>query len=329
MLLAGAWLTAIVSVVLAYVIAGEIWKRKHSMYFGRSEKKLRLSGVYGEIFVVSAAALVLFLIDRVSGEVSLESVVMANPLVSAILFAIAVAGVYIHGTLVAVTAVPGEKQQLFFTYLVYGIYSTIVFAGLFAIAALMVMEAVADANVFAARSEVIVAQVEALNGLGYTEAISGLNMAYIDLLGVLKGLENSMSPVFVFAAALFGFNLLIRYTPLRAVFVDNAVRITYATTFTALALVLITGIWIYTGQYSVFIQQVLDAMAVLKPTFAAAPEDESSRFADIWMYLIDEQALLGFLSRMSDEWGGVAALLGAIQWGAERFSAPESERASD
>lgn len=320
MLLLGAWSAAIVSVVLAYIVAGDIWMRKHSMFFGDVDKPLRLSGVFGEIFVVTAAAAVLFMIDRVSTQTSAGSVLTANAMVTGIVFTIVFVAVYVHGVMTAMAADPGEKTQLLFTYLVYGVFSTILFGGLCVIAALMVMEALADANAFSAQSDLVLQQLEALKGLPAGEMTSGLNMAYLDVLGVLSGLENAMSPVFVFAAALFGLNLLIRFTPLQAVFVENARYITYATTFTALALVLVTGIWVYTGQYSVFLENVLGALGELRPEFAAADSFDSTRFADVWTRMVDEQALLGFLSRMSDEWGGVAALLGAIQWGAERFS---------
>lgn len=324
MLILISWLVACVSVTLGYVIAGDIWKRRHSIFFGVSGKRLRMSGLFGEIFIVSAAAALLYVIDRVSEETSIAGILAAHPVVTAVFLIIVASAIYFHGVRTARAAPEDERRQLLLTYLVYGIFSTILFAGLGSIVALMVAEALADAAVFSAQSDIVVAEIAALAGTSPDVMTSGLNMAYLDTLRVLGGLETSMSPAFVFAAGLFLLNLLIRYTPLRAVFVTNAVLLTYVMTFLAIAIVLGTGIWVYTGQYSQFLNDVLAALATLRPDFEGAPAEYTARYADIWMRVTNEQALLGFLSRMSEEWGGVAALLGVIQWGADRFSSREA-----
>lgn len=324
MLILISWLVATVSVTLGYIIAGDIWKRRHSIFFGVSGKRLRMSGLFGEIFIVSAAACLLFVIERVSEETSVAGLLAAHPVVAAACLIIVAAAVYIHGVRTALAAPEDEHRPLLMTYMVYGIFSTVLFAGLGSIVALMVAEALADAALFAARSDAVMAEIAALSGLGPDAMTSGLNMAYLDMLRVLGGLETSMSPAFVFAAGLFLLNLLIRYTPLRAVFVTNAVLLTYVTTFLAIAIVLGTGIWVYTGQYSQFLDETLAGLATLRPAFEGAPAEYTARYADIWMRVVNEQALLGFLSRMSEEWGGVAALLGVIQWGADRFSSSEA-----
>ncbi|HIG21909.1 MAG TPA: hypothetical protein EYG02_04050 [Henriciella marina] len=324
MLILISWLVATVSVGLAYVIAGDIWKRRHSIFFGVSGKRLRMSGLFGEIFIVSAAAFMLYLIDRVSEETSVGGILAAHPLFSGVVLFVVLSAVYIHGVRTALSAPDDEKRPLLMTYLVYGIFSTVLFAGLASIVALMVSEAMADAAVFSARSEAVVTEIAGLSGAAPDAMTSGLNMAYLDTLRVLGGLESSMSPAFVFAAGLFLLNLLIRYTPLRAVFVTNAVVLTYVTTFLAIVIVVGTGIWVYTGQYSQFLDEVLGGLTMLRPAFEGAPAEYTARYADIWMRVAEEQALLGFLSRMSEEWGGVAALLGVIQWGADRFRSREA-----
>ncbi|MGB3625836.1 MAG: hypothetical protein WA989_08405 [Henriciella sp.] len=325
MLIVWCWLAAVISVVLAYVVAGPIWKREHSMFFGDSEKPLQLSGAVGEVVIVTAAALFLLAIDAVCEEVSPDSILSAYPVFSAAFLVVVVIGVYAYGAYKGQTGLPGEKARLTATYMVYGVFSTVVFAGICLLAALMVSEAVIDANKFSAEADEVLAQVQALGGMPIAAKTSGLNMAFLDTQAVLKRLEASMSPVFVFAAGLFAFNLVVRYTPLRRAFAKEAMFATYLTTFVALALVVVTGVWVYTGQYSSFIGDVLTVMAPMRPEFAAAAPDFNSRYVDIWLRLVDDQALLGFLSRMSDQWGGVAALLGIFQWSAERFNKPEAD----
>lgn len=324
MLIFWCWLAAVISVVLAYIVAGPIWKREHSMFFGDSEKPLELSGAVGEVFIITAGALFVAAIDQVCEEVSPVSILTTYPLFCGGFFAVVLVGVYLYGVYKGMTGLPGEKKRLTATYMVYGVFSTILFAGICLLAALMIAEAVIDANKFSTEAALVLAQAEGLSGQAIAAKTSGLNMVFLDTQAVLKRLEGSMSPVFVFAAGLFAFNLVVRYTPLRRAFAKEAMFATYLTTFTALALVVVTGIWVYTGQYSNFIGDVLNAMAPMRPDFFAASPDYNSRYTDIWLRLVDDQALLGFLSRMSDQWGGVAALLGIFQWSAERFNKPEA-----
>ena len=55
MILLIAWLLAIVTVVIAYVIAGPIWVKRHSLWFHVGKQKRRVSGMYGEIAIVTFA----------------------------------------------------------------------------------------------------------------------------------------------------------------------------------------------------------------------------------------------------------------------------------
>lgn len=325
MLILGAWLAAVISVVLAYIVAGHIWKREHSMFFGDSEKPLELSGAVGEVFIVTAGALFLLAINEVCEEVSPGWILTTFPVYSAAFFALVVIGVYAYGVYKGMTGLPGEKTRLTATYMVYGVFSAVLFSGICMLAALMIAEAVIDADRFSADAGQVLTSAEALGALPIAEKTSGLNMVFLDTQAVLKRLEGAMSPVFVFAAGLFAFNLVVRYTPLRRAFAKEAMLATYVTTFVALALVVVTGIWVYTGQYSTFIGDVLAAMQPMRADFFAAAPDYNSRYTDIWLRLVDDQALLGFLSRMSDQWGGVAALLGIFQWSAERFNKPEAD----
>ncbi|MEM5518542.1 hypothetical protein WNY37_16410 [Henriciella sp. AS95] len=324
MLIVWCWLIAVISVVLAYIVAGPIWKREHSMLFGDSEDSLKLSGMFGEIFLISAAALFLAAIDEVCEEVSVRSVLTDYPDITIPAFILVLVAVYAYGVYKGLNGLPGEKRRLTATYMVYGIFSTVVFAGLCVLAALMISEAVIDANKFSVEAEQVLSRAQTLGGLPIADQTTGLNLTFLDAQAVLKRLEGSMSPVFVFAAGLFAFNLVVRYTPLSHAFAQEAKYATYVTTFAALALVVITGIWVYTGQYSTFIGDVLEVMAPMREDFFAAAPDYNSRYTDIWLRLVDDQALLGFLSRMSDQWGGVAALLGIFQWSAERFNKPEA-----
>ena len=52
------------------------------------------------------------------------------------------------------------------------------------------------------------------------------------------------------------------------------------------------------------------------------------RYSDIFLSITEQKSLVGFISRMSSEWGGLAALLGLAQWLSEQFAKPEAQHSS-
>ena len=134
-----------------------------------------------------------------------------------------------------------------------------------------------------------------------------------------------MTPVFMFMAGIFAINLAIRLTPLRSLFINNAVLLTMISTLIGLTAVLAVGIWTYVGNYSAVITQYVDAMAALRPQAAKMHPDYVIRYSEIMVEMMDQKSLLSFVTRISSEWGGVAAALGLAQWVAQQFNRPEAD----
>ena len=65
------FLIASVSAILAYWIAGPIWIREHGIRVQAGALDIRLSGAIGEIVLIGAAALLLYLVDFVSDKSSI------------------------------------------------------------------------------------------------------------------------------------------------------------------------------------------------------------------------------------------------------------------
>ena len=325
MILLVSWLLAIATVVIAYVIAGPIWVKRHSLWFHVGKQKRRVSGMYGEIAIVTFAAAMVWLIDSAGKDVSLGGIITRWPM--ATLAAGIGVGliVYIHGIRTALAADPGEKTRLFFTYLVYGIYSLIVFAGGAAVVALLVAQAMADTSRLSALAEAAIGNLPSGTAVDQDTLMRGIEFSYLDMQGLLAQAEDSMTPVFVFMAGIFAINLAVRLTPLRSLFINNAVLLTMVSTLIGLAAVLVVGAWTYVGNYSGVITQYVDALTGLRAAAETMQPTYITRYSAIMIEMMGQKSLLSFVTSVSSEWGGVAAVLGLAQWIAQQFNRPEAE----
>nr|WP_321359073.1 hypothetical protein [uncultured Hyphomonas sp.] len=325
MILLIVWLVAIVTVVLAYIIAGPIWVKRHSLRFRVGKTVRRTSGAYGEIAIVSFAAAMVWLIDSAGNDVSLGRMIADYPV--PVVSAAVLVGliVYIHGIRTAFAADPDERWRLFFTYMVYGIYSLIVFAVGAVVAALLVMQAMADTQHLSLLADAAIAGLPNGPVAGNGDLIRSIEFSYLDMQSLLTAAEESMTPVFMFMAGIFAINLAIRLTPLRSLFINNAVLLTMISTLIGVLAVLAVGIWTYIGNYSAVITQYVDAMAALRPQAARMHPDYVIRYSEIMVEMMDQKSLLSFVTRISSEWGGVAAALGVAQWVAQQFNLPEAD----
>ncbi|MEZ6011782.1 MAG: hypothetical protein R3C08_07915 [Hyphomonas sp.] len=325
MILLIAWLLAIVTVVIAYVIAGPIWVKRHSLWFHVGKQKRRVSGMYGEIAIVTFAAAMVWLIDSAGKDVSLAGIISRWPMGT--LAASVGVGliVYVHGIRTALAADPGEKTRLFFTYLVYGIYSLIVFAGGSAVVALLVVQAMSDTAHLSGLAQAAIGHLPAGASIDPDTLMRGIEFSYLDMQDLLSQAEDSMTPVFVFMAGIFAINLAVRLTPLRSLFINNAVLLTMVSTLIGLTAVLVVGAWTYIGNYSGVITDYVNALTGLRAPASQMPPMYITRYSAITIEMMSQKSLLSFVTSVSSEWGGVAAVLGLAQWIAQQFNRPEAE----
>lgn len=331
MILLIAWLVAIVTVALAYVIAGPIWVKRHSLRFRVGKTVRRTSGAYGEIALISFAAAMVWLIDSAGKDVSLAGLIRDYPL--PVLATAIVVGlvVYIHGIRTALAAEPDERGRLVLTYLVYGIYSLIIFAVGAVVVALLVMQAISDTQSLSALADKVISGLPAGAGSGAgsggsdADLIRSIELSYLDMQSLLSEAEDSMTPVFMFMAGIFAINLAVRLTPLRSLFINNAVLLTMVSTLIGLLAVVAVGTWTYVGNYSAVITHYVEALAGLRGQAEAMRPFYVMRYSEIMVEMLDQKSLLSFVTRISSEWGGVAAALGLAQWVVQQFNRPEAE----
>lgn len=326
MILLFAWLLAVASVVASYIIAGPIWVRRHSLRFRVGRSVRRTSGVYGEILLVSIGALMVWMIDSASSQASVEGIVARHPMATlGILIAVGLV-VYVHGVRTALAADAGERTRLMLTYLVYGIFSLIFFAGGATLIFLLVQQTTMDAARLQTLAGQAIASIPGAQVTGSDELMRGLELSYLDIQFMLQQAETSMTPVFVFMAGIFAINLAVRLTPLRSLFVNNAVLLTLVSTLIGLFAVIIVGTWTYVGSYASVITDYVNALEAFRSRTGVMKPEYVTRYSQITIEMMQQKSLLSFFSRVSSEWGGVAAALGLAQWIAQQFNRPEAEQ---
>jgi hypothetical protein len=320
-----AWLAAVATVVLAYIIAGPIWVKRHSLWFYVGKERRRVSGMYGEIAIVSFAAGMVWLIDSAGKDVSLGGLMADYPMFT--LGAAIVVGlvVYVHGIRTAFAAEPDERWRLFFTYLVYGIYSLTVFAIGAVVVALLVTQAISDTQTLSGLADRAIAGLPAGIAASDADLIRSIEFSYVDMQSLLSEAEETMTPVFMFMAGIFAINLSIRLTPLRSLFINNAVLLTMVSTLIGLLAVVAVGTWTYVGNYAAVITHYVDALDGLRGQAQTMRPFYVMRYSEILVEMIDQKSMLSFVSRISSQWGGVAAGLGLAQWIAQQFNKQEAE----
>lgn len=317
LIVASALIIAILSVSIAYWIAGPIWQRDHELKYTISGQQKRMSGAVGEIALICFGAALLAGVDHFATEFSLASLFERHPDASGLTLAAIVTVVFGYGIFTALTARKGEKRRLFATYLAYSPYSIIFFAGCVLLAWLLISDTWINGMV--AREQAAAAR-ELLQAGANGDVLTHLERAYIDTQVVLSQVDDRLTPVFMFVSGVLLINFVIRYTPVRHIFRKGAAWITHITTALALLIVVLIGGWVYLFQYSSFIQQFIDTMLPLRDATQAESAYALERFGWMYMTLENDKSLVAFITRLASEWGGVATLLGLLQWISQQVS---------
>ncbi|MBX3431019.1 MAG: hypothetical protein KF779_15650 [Hyphomonadaceae bacterium] len=322
-----AWVAAVASVTVAYWIAGPIWIERHSLRYRMSGKMHRCSGAVGEITLLTFAAAMLVGIDLASPESSLDDLFAIWPWQLSLAFLFILPFIWVHGVRTGLAAPRGQRKRLVLTYLIYSVFSTIFFYGGVLLMALLVRQYVLDYQNVQALTASALAPLS--GDFADSDAVQrALEFSYLDAQTLLSRVEESMSPTFVFAAGIFAINLALRLTPLRSLYMKNAVLMTHLMTMLAIVAILVAGGWAYVGNYAAFIDTYLERLQSIRDTVAERGLDHFDRYTDIVVNMTNQKTLVGFITRLSNEWGGLAAILGIAQWGAQQFSRPEAEASS-
>ncbi len=328
MVIACGWLIASGFLVAAYWRAGPIWIERHSLKFKIAGKHRRCSGAIGEIALLGACAILLWAVDATTPEMNFIAVIARHPwwALGALVFVSGVVAAYTASAVVDPDH--ATKKRLRQTYAIYAPYSTLLFGGGMVLIYCIVTQFAADTETFGAAGAGIVARATGAASMAAAEAQRTIEFSYVDAMLLLARAKNQMTPVFIFAIAIFSINLLILYTPMRGLYTTNAVFLTNVSTLIAIGAVAAAGAVLYVVSYNAFIGDYMTALSALPREVVGADAMFQRRFTDIILALEAKGSLVGFLGDMSNEWAGLTAVVGVVQAAASRLARkPEIEGA--
>lgn len=279
------WLIASAFLIAAYWRAGPVWIERHSLQFKTAGKNRRCSGAIGEMALLAACALLLWAVDATTPELNFVAVIAHHPwwALGALIF--------VSGIVAAYTASAVEhpdattKKSLRQTYAIHAPYSTLPFGGGMVLIYCIVTQFIADTGTFGAAGVDIITRAAAAAGASAAEAQRAVELSYVDAMMLLARAKNQMTPVFIFAIAIFSINLLIFYTPMRGLYTTNAVFLTNVSTLIAIGAVAAAGAALYVVSYNAFIQEYMTALAALPRDLVGADAMFQRRFTDITLAL--------------------------------------------
>lgn len=322
-LLGGGWLVGTLFLIASYWRAGPVWIERHSLRFKLAGRARRCSGAYGESVLLAACALLLWLVDATTPGMNFADIITRHPMaaVGALVFVAAIVAAY------TASAVehddPKTKKRLMQTYGIYAVYSTLLFAGGMILVYCIVAQFVADMESFGAAAQAI---VERIDPQALARDAEALEFAFLDAMLLLGQAKDQMTPVFIFAIAIFSINLAILYTPLRGLYMTNAVFLTNVSTLVAIAAVGAAGAIVYVASYNAFVQDFLNALLAAPRDLLAEDAMRQRRFTDIVLAMEAKKSLVGFIGDISNEWAGLTAVVGVVQAAAARLAGkPEIE----
>ncbi len=327
--IACGWLIASAFLVGAYWRAGPVWIARHSLRFKLAGKGRRCSGAAGEMALLAVCAILLWAVDATTPEMNFVAVIARHPwwALGALVFVSAIVAAYTASAVEDPDRV--TRKRLRQTYAIYAPYSTLLlFGGGMVLIYCIVTQFIADTATFGATGAEIVQRASSAARMTAADAQQTVEFSYVDAMMLLARAKNQMTPVFIFAIAIFSINLLILYTPMRGLYTTNAVFLTNVSTLIAIGAVAAAGAALYVVSYNAFIEDYMAGLAGLPRDIVGADAMFQRRFTDITLALEQKGSLVGFIGDMSNEWAGLTAIVGVVQAAASRLARkPEIEGA--
>jgi hypothetical protein len=327
--------------LLSYVLAGYVWVERHSVRFTTSKGPQRVSGFWGEFFLFTACAIVV-MVALLFTSVDVTDLVAQHQLWIALAF-IATFVIYLIYAFGVVGAAKREGKDKAYldrlrnAYCGYACYSVVFFACGALVIALLTIEFLADKAVFETQARAVLdllarADVASMDPLRDAAGRVKASLAYVEEAngGVAMAtnlLQDQMNPTFLFAASIFFVNILIAATPIKNAFLSGARAITQVSTAIAIGGVLLMGLLIYFGSYSVLIEEALKALAHVRPDPALGEWEATRRYNEVVVELNARRNLLGFAGAMGGEGSGVAIFAAGIQFAVDRTTKPKEASA--
>jgi hypothetical protein len=336
-----AYVVAIGCLLLGYVFAGPVWVERHSIQLAGPGRPRRVSGFWGEWALCTACAAVAATV-RAFTDVAIVRDVLAAYLGWTLLVVAAIALVvwFYSRSVVAGARREGKDKtylkRLAAAYVPYAIYSGILFVGGIIVLGLLGVEFAHDQRVFNEQAGVVsqsvsdavaAAQAPGDPAEAARRALTFLEDAIGQIAVSQNILQDQMNPVFIFAAVIFGVNILIVLSPIRQAFMQGAIDLTHILTAIAIGGILVAGFVSYFVSYAEIIQDTLARMQAARPDAELGAWELSQRYNEMVVELNRSKNLLGFVQAIGGEGSGLALFAAAIQFTLDRIPGREQRKA--
>lgn len=328
-----AYLAALAFLFLAYRRAADIWLIKHSIITRGIGKRNVWRGEWGEMVIVTFAAISALVVMFFTRDVSLIEVVRQRPDVAVGLLVFVMACVFAINLRTVIKARKLGRSEKYVGVLrrTYRIYNGYCFC-LFGMGAIIILMLAAqfrhDGAIFeqeVGRITSAFTQAHAMSAQGDGSILShGQSVAQaeegfsrIALAG--KALQNQFNPLFIFAGTLIVINIAINLTKMKGMFTGDAVSMTALFTYGPLVIIGLIGLLVYLNVYEVMLTESLAQLRAMTPPASLGDWELSKRHAEMVVELSNARNIFGFAQTIAGEGGGFAILAWGIQTALEKI----------
>lgn len=325
----------------SYQRSGRVWVLRHCIVVPnarRPSERAWVEGWIGEAVILTLAAAASLAIAYFTPDISLVGLLVRWWWQAMLATLLVVGVVQVYSTMVIRAAVlEGRKpvycKRLRAAYATYNFYSVCLFGVGAMVLLMLAAQYLSDGAAFQAEARVIadifdLARVTALSGAEpgaglqdrYVEAMTLAETGFGRIALAAKLLQSQFNPLFVFAGLLIGINMLINFTPLKHMFMGEAVLMTAIFTYGPLTIIGIFALAVYMGSYEALMEGVLADVRAFTPPPALGDWEIAQRHAEMVTALANSINLFGFVRMIAGEGGGFAILAWGVQFALDKIS---------
>ena len=341
LLIAVVYAIALTLLRASYQRSGRVWVLRHCIVLPHARRPSQwawVEGWIGEAVILTLAAAASLVIAYFTPDISLVGLLTRWWWQALLATLTVVVVVHIYSTTVIRAAVKeGRKpvycKRLRAAYTTYNFYSVCLF-GMGAMVLLMLAaQYLSDGAAFRAEARVIsdIFDLARVTALSSTEPDAGMQDRYVEAMTLAENgfgrialaaklLQSQFNPLFVFAGLLIGINMLINFTPLKHMFMGEAVVMTAIFTYGPLAIIGLFALAIYLGSYETLLESVLANVRMFTPPPGLGDWEIAQRHSEMVAELANSMNLFGFIRMIAGEGGGFAILAWGLQFALEKIS---------
>lgn len=341
------YLLAVALLRLAYRRSGRVWVLRHCIVLPGRGRRTYVEGHVGEAVIASFAALAALVVLYFTPDVSLAGILVRWWWIAALILAFVLGCIHLYSRQVIGEAVRAGRRRVYCrrlgaAYSVYNLYSACLF-GMGAMILLMLAgQFVHDGAILARESADIVRIFEearltaaaAADGPAeasaeaYAQALAHAEAGFGRIALANKLLQIQFNPMFIFAGTLIAINILINYSPLKHMFMGEAVVMTAAFTYGPLIIIGVFALAVYLGSYETMLQASLEQLRAFTPPSSLGDWELSQRHAQMVSEISNARNIFGFGRAVGGEGGGFAILVWGVQTALEKIGEKREKAAS-